>query len=122
MSLDAFSRPGTYNITVVSGDSWRKEITVQTKTAPRTYVPVDLSAYTAQAEIRESASDSTVLVTITATIPDPLTGVIVLEMDRLMTEGLPATAVWDLELDGGLTDTHTILSGTVTVLGDVTRV
>ena len=50
MSLDAFSRPGTYNITVVSGDSWRKEITVQTKTAPRTYVPVDLSAYTAQAD------------------------------------------------------------------------
>lgn len=121
MSLDAFSEPGTYNIKVVSGDSWRREVTVQTKTGPGTYTPIDLTGYTAQAQIRPSAASSTVLATITATIPTPTNGIIVLTLDTTQTEAL-TNGVWDLELDNGPNATHTVLSGTVTVLGDVTRV
>jgi hypothetical protein len=121
MALDAFSEPGTYNIKVVSGDSWRREVTIQTKTGPNTYTPIDLTGYTPQAQIRKTASNSTVLATITAVIPDPLLGVVVLTMDTSVTESLVAS-VWDLELDGGVSNTHTVLSGTVTVIGDVTRV
>lgn len=121
MALDAFSQPGTFNIKVVSGDSWRREITIQTKTGVNTYAPIDLTAYTPAAQIRATASNSTVLATITTTIPAPLTGVIVLELSTAQTEALPSSAVWDLELAASATDTHTILQGAITITGDVTR-
>ena len=56
----------------------------------------------------------------TVTIPTPLTGEVTFAMDTTQTRALPGKGVWDLELDGGVNNTTTIVSGTVCVLPDVT--
>ena len=61
--------------------------------------PVDLTVYTARSQIRTSLGSSTIVLTPTCTIPNPLNGEIIMEI--LATDSTPITVmngVYDLEI------------------------
>ena len=83
---------------------------------------LDLSGYTAEAQVRESADSETVLADFTITDYDngSTDRGIVLSLASADTANFPYRATWDLQLtDGGLTRTY--LAGEVLTDADVTR-
>lgn len=107
--------PGTFNLALYRGDSykWRVELW---QDAAQT-IPVDLTGVVPAAEIRERTAGVRIVELLCT--PEPPNAVIV-EMTPDMYVAVPANGVWDLQLtfpDGAV---HTPVAGTVTVTGDVT--
>lgn len=113
---------GQWNVTIDQGATfdvtllWRDE----------TGTPVDLSGYTARAQIRSQVTSATPLVDLTD--GDGITlgggaGTIQLVISDTDTSALPAPfdGVWDLELESGTGTVTRLLAGTVTVTPEVTR-
>lgn len=120
MPLDALSRPAAYNLTIVAGDSFSRSVTLKEQDG----TPIDLTGYSALAQVRASASSDTVLATFTTAIDAP-NGAVTLSLDTTQTRALGSGAVWDLQLSldaSPTTATHTVIGGQVTVLPDVSRV
>jgi len=117
MPLSTIARPGQYDLVIYAGDSVRREVLVREQGG----TPVDLTGYIPRAQIRDRAGGK-LLAAFIATIPTPSSGVIELLLDTVQTRLLPGAGVWDLELDGGITNTVTILAGSVKVVADVTRI
>ena len=72
-----------------------------------------------QTQIRDRPKGK-LLAEFTVTIPIPTNGEVIFSLDTAQTRALPGKGVWDLELDGGATNTHTIVNGEVCVIPDVT--
>lgn len=112
---------GTYNTTMDRGSDWAK--TFLWKDSTGTAVP--LSGYTARMMIKVTESDSSAVATLTTTngrivlYPD---GHIVLSLPGSQTERItPGSYMYDLKLSGPAHPYKTLLRGTITVIGDVTR-
>ena len=116
MPLDSIARPGTYDLVFVAGDSFRRELLVREQGGS----PIDLTGLVARAQIR-NRPNGTILATITTSIPTPTNGIIIITMDATQTRALPGSGKWDIELDGGITNLHTILAGGVKVIPDITQ-
>jgi hypothetical protein len=114
MPLSDFTEPGTLNLRIVCGDSFTKTITVQESDG----TAIDLTGITGRAEIRDRYGGS-LLETFTVVIATPTNGQVAFSLTATQTRTL-ADGVWDIELDGGISNRHTILQGTVSVLPDVT--
>jgi hypothetical protein len=83
-------------------------------------VPVDLTGATVRAQVRQKAADDPHTDFTVATSSNQIE----LSMSPALTSTLPATGVWDVEVDwasDGL-NIQTVVAGTVTVSQDVTRV
>lgn len=83
--------------------------------------PLNVTGRSYAAQMRSSVDASSAAATFTCTVTDGAAGEVTCVVSASATAGLaPATYVWDLqETAGG--SVATILSGTVTVVADVTR-
>lgn len=117
MPFASLTFPQAYPLTIYAGDSFTRSVLVREKVG----TPIDLTGLVARAQIRDRP-DGTLLATITTAIPVPVDGVIELSMDANTVRALPGAGTWDLELDGGVNNIHTIIVGPVKVTPDVTQV
>ena len=113
---------GQWNLTIDQGATFDVTLTWRDEAGS----PVDLSGYTARAQIRSQVTSATPLVDLT--VGDGITlgggaGTIRLVIDDTDTAALPAPfdGVWDLEVESGSGVVTRLLAGTVTVTPEVTR-
>lgn len=85
-------------------------------------VPLDLTTYTAAAQVRSEEDSAVIIASFDATITDDVNGEITLIMTHTDSADL-VDGVWDCQIiDADNNDwTSTIVAGTVTVDKDVTR-
>ena len=108
--------PGTLNISIYHGDSYRWQFTLWQD--PAKTVPADLTAVIPKAEIR-SAAGGTLITSLDLTVQMP--NIILAVITTAKSQGLPKTGgTWDLQLTYPNGDVQTILLGSVSVTMDVT--
>jgi hypothetical protein len=116
MALSDIARPAKHDLTVVCGDSFSRTFTVRDSAG----AAIDLTGFVGRAQVRDRAGGA-LLADFLVTIAAPTTGVIVISLRSSQTYALPSIGgVWDLELDGGETATHTLIGGRVVVQMGVT--
>lgn len=111
----------SYNFTLDQGSDWYLNITYKDSTG----APINLTGYTAAMQIRETASSTTSVLTLSSgsgiTIT-PLTGVLDLHATATQTAAIAAGKYqYDLELNNSGVITR-IIQGVVTINAEVTRV
>ena len=83
--------------------------------------PIDLTGYTAKAQIRKKESpDSELLADFTCTIPDATDGIVIVVLASEDAALLPKLCYWDLELNNGSGFRRTYVKGKVDVGREVT--
>jgi len=109
--------PAVYDLSVRLGDTETVSVTVQDSAGS----PIDITGRSYAAQIRSTASSSTVLATFTCSITNASAGQFACTLSAATTAALsPGTGVWDLQETSGTTVT-TLLSGQVRFDQDVTR-
>lgn len=104
--------PARADLVVYQGDDIFVHVTVDD-----TVTPIDLTTYTARAEIR-SAPGGTLVAAFTATILDATT--VRLHLPHTESAKLTGNAVWDVQITDAAGLITTITCGTVTVMKQVT--
>lgn len=107
-------QPVCVNLDIYAGDDLVLQVTVTDENNE----PIDLSAATAKAQVRETAAAAKVLGEFVCTITAP--NIIDLELAGSATATFPAEAVWDLQITQS-GKTTTLVYGTVTTTPEVTR-
>lgn len=109
--------PADQDLTIVRGDT---ETLVVTMTTDGT-TAVNITGRTYRAQIRSSQDATTVKASFTCTVTNGAAGQVTCVLSATDSATLPVgIAYWDLEENASGT-VSTVLSGTVTVLADVTR-
>lgn len=116
--------PETLNLTVYQGVPWSDDITLLESLEPA--VPVDLTGYSAEAQVRQRPDSPDVLATMTITFAsDRTTGVLTAALSSAQTAAIPTRnhAYYDIRLTKEGDDSATIvpLAGTITALHAITR-
>lgn len=107
----------TRNLTIYQGDNYAHE--VQLKNSSNAVINISTRSYAGQ--IRKRRSSETISATFTSEITDGANGKVVFSLLPADTAALPAGRyVYDFQETNGAVIT-TILTGTVTVTGEVTR-
>lgn len=109
--------PAKQNLTVTRGDTLTLVVTMTTDGS----TPVNITGRTYAAQIRTSSEATSATASFTCTITDGANGVLTCTVPASTTSSLsPVVYVWDLqETASGVVST--LLSGTVTVVADITR-
>lgn len=106
----------TADLFVYQGDTpgWTVNVTDEGGT------PVDISGYTAKAQIRRAAADADpeVAAEMSAVVQSPF---VHLALTASQTAAMTGRYVWDLQLSGAGGEVITIMAGKVTVRAEVTR-
>jgi hypothetical protein len=106
----------SYPLGIYRGDSYRWRFVLWADTA-RT-VAIDLTSVTVGAEIRVSTGSTPIYpIAIAVTLPNTID----LSLSAAASAQVPAAAIWDLQLTYPSGDVQTIVSGAVSVRGDVTN-
>lgn len=109
--------PADQDLTITRGDT---ETLVVTLTTDGT-TPIDVTGRTYRAQIRQAQDSRTIKASFTCTVTDGANGVVTCVLSAADSATLPVgISYWDLEETASGVVT-TVLSGTVTVLADVTR-
>lgn len=111
---------GPHSLTLTQGQAWTETLTIKNSLG----AAVDLTGYTAKAQIRPSPQSATVLAEITCTFAvDRTTGVIVISLTGTQTAAMPANSasVWDMFITDTSGNSLRILQGQVTTIARVTR-
>jgi hypothetical protein len=107
----------TRDITVYQGDTYAHELRI--KNSSNAVINITSRVYTGQ--IRKKRNSDTVAATFNASITDAANGVVVLSLTAADTSNVTAGAyVYDFQETNGATVT-TLITGTVTVVGQVSR-
>jgi hypothetical protein len=114
MPLSDLTEPAKLDLVLYAGDSFARTFTLKESDGSA----IDLTGLTGRAQVRDRAGGR-LLAEFTVNVT-PLTGTIEVSLTATQTRALLAGGVWDLELDGGDTNTHTIVAGKVKVHPDVT--
>jgi hypothetical protein len=109
--------PGTYDLNLYRGDTTRMQFVLWSD--PGKTVPIDLSAASAAAQIRDRRDNGSIVVELICTITPPNT--VDVTVPIAATETLPTRGVWDLQLTYSNGDIQMVVSGGVTTTPDVTR-
>lgn len=109
--------PARQDLTITRGDTETIAVTITTDGT----TPVDISGRTYSSQMRTTPDIAAIAATATCTITDAATGKLNAVFSAADTSTLdPGYYYWDLQENASGT-ISTILSGTVTVLADVTR-
>jgi len=104
-----------WDLVLYQGDDFSGTVTVNTETGP-----LDLTGYTAQAQIRTAVADTQA--NISADIGATVTpSNIVLAIAHDVTQAMKGNYVWDLKIVDGSGFITTIVAGNVAVIQQVTR-
>ena len=109
-----------YNITIDQGSTFRHNIVVNTSLD----AVVDLTGFTARAQIRYNYYSTDVVESFTCTIPSPTNGTVNIALSAAETELISEDRyVYDVELINSSDDSVTrIMQGNITVYPEVTKV
>lgn len=107
--------PATHNLTI-----YRDRDFSQTFYLKSLGVAMDLTGYSAKAEIRSNKDEEDLIVAFQVTV-DPLIGSIIIELTDTQTILLNDTGFWDLVLTDPHGKRENYIEGSVKVLGTVTR-
>ena len=109
--------PATRNIEIYQGDTYAHQLTL--KNNANAVINITSRAYSGQ--IRKRRSSTTITATFATEITDGANGVVVFSLLPAATANIPAgNYVYDFQEVNGTTVT-TILTGTATITGEVTR-
>jgi hypothetical protein len=109
--------PADQDLTLVRGDTETIVVTMTTDGS----TPIDILGRTYRAQIRQAQDSRTIKASFTCTVTDGANGVITCVLSATDSATLPVgLGFWDLEENASGVVT-TVMSGTVTVLADVTR-
>lgn len=114
MPLSDLTEPAKLDLMLYAGDSFARTFTLKDSNG----VAIDLTGLTGRAQVRDRPGGK-LLASFTVVVT-PLTGTIEVSLTATQTRALTNGGVWDLELDGGDTNTHTIVAGKVKICPDVT--
>ena len=112
--------PGSYPLTIYRGDTAQWTFTLWADAAKTT--PTDLTGSTAAAHIRQSNTSLKEPVPMTCSIELP--NIIHVSLPAAATASIPARGhqgQWDLQLTNTGGVVQTVLAGSVSIVGDVTR-
>jgi hypothetical protein len=118
---------GTKNIIVEKGTTYNTIFTWSTKDAQGVKTPVDISTWTARAQMREDYDSTTPVVSLTSSPAAGITlggaaGTIEIKIPAATTTTIPIdSGVWDLELEDSFGNVVRLLEGKVTFKPEVTR-
>lgn len=126
---------GTYNMLTEQGSTMYRVISLEypdtTDPTGETYLPWDLSGYTARMQVRRLIEDTDFMIEITTendgivveSLGSADKGRIDLHMTASQTAGLDSDGVYDLEIidTGGTGTVSKVIKGTFTVIPEVTR-
>jgi len=108
----------TRNISIYQGDSYAHELRLKTSAS----VAIDISTRTYAGQIRKRRGSDTITATFTSSPTNLAGGIVTLSLPASITAGLAAgTYVYDFQETSG-TSVTTLVTGTVTVTGEVNRV
>jgi hypothetical protein len=108
----------TRDISIYQGDTYAHELRI--KDSANANVSITSRTYTGQ--IRKKRNSDTITATFTSQITNGANGIVVMTLTPANTASIPAgTYVYDFQETNGTTIT-TLITGTVTVVGEVTRV
>lgn len=111
------AKPGTQNLTFVRGDTETVQVTMTSDGS----TPVNITGRTYASQLRSNPEIAAIAATASCSVTDGANGVMQAVYTATSTAALdPGYYYWDLQETNGTTVT-TVLSGTVTVLADVTR-
>lgn len=112
--------PAPVDLYGVQGDTWIFTVRVPSDVDGEY---VNFAGYTFLSQIRSNALSDTVLATfdVEATGATPSTYGILITLDSADTQDLPQSAVWDLKVTNGSSETRTYFAGNVNVTFDVSR-
>lgn len=109
--------PASQNLVITRGDTEVLVITIKSSTS----TPINITGRTYRAQVRESKESATVASSFNCVVTTPLAGEVTCTMPAGVSALLAAGKYyWDFEENNAGVVT-TILAGTVTVLGDVSR-
>lgn len=109
--------PAETNIVITRGDTTTLSITITSNGT----TPIDITGRTYRAQVRSNTEDTSYELAFTCTLTTPASGVLTCVLSAAQTATLePGNHTWDLE-ENASGVVSTILSGTFTVLADVTR-
>lgn len=112
------SLPAPVNLSLYAGDDFAFTISVANPDGSA----MDLTGYTVAAQIRATPTSSTVLGSFTCTLVTPPTGgIISCALPNTVTATLASGGAFDVQMTSGASTITTLVAGTVTVTGDVTR-
>lgn len=110
-----------HDFTHTAGDTFRRQIEW---VEPDGVTPIDLTGYTAAMQIRERpggtvwASSNGASPALTITVATPASGVMV--VSGTISQTTPAVGVWDLQVTSSGGEVYTLVSGSFTVIEQVT--
>lgn len=111
------AQPADQDLTITRGDTETLVVTITTDGT----TPVNITGRTYRAQIRSSQDSTTIKASFTCTVTSGANGQLTCTLSATDSSALPVgIAYWDLEENASGT-ISTILSGTVTVVADVTR-
>ena len=121
---------GIYNITCQQGSTFGRTITFKypDPTSPPTdptYLPWNLTGYTARMQVRRTVDSSTIIISLTTengriTLGGP-TGIIELNISAADTATITSSGVYDLEIIAANGVVDRIMQGNFTLSQEVTR-
>lgn len=106
----------TLALKIYQGDDWSLLVEARTEAGD----PIDMSAATIAAQLREYATSDVVLAACTVDMTDAATGDVLIGLAAAVTADLPSRCVWDYQVDHN-GSRSTWLAGPVTVVREVTR-
>jgi hypothetical protein len=113
-------RPAAYNLECVQGDDFEQSFRLRNKT---TQEPLVLTSWTGTAQVRNTNAQKDLMTTMAVTINHAVApGLVLCTIESEITETMPVgTYMWDLELKDNAGKKRTWLSGTFTILDQVTK-
>jgi len=106
------------NLFVDQGSDYINVVTVESATG----TPLDLTGYTAKSQIRKSYTSS-ISYEFTASIPNPLTGEVLISLSSTDSEEIPpGRYLYDVEITSSLNIKTRVVEGIVTVTPQITQV
>ncbi len=110
----------TYDLVIEAKADWRRSVGFYQD--DEALVPANLTGYTASAMIKTHATDAAPLITITCTIPNPTTGVVVMEVlaSASAAQNFGGKYFWDLVLTSPDGTRTRMLRGSALIIPGVT--
>lgn len=117
---------GTKNITIEKGATFSTTFTWSTKDAQNVITPIDLTTWSARAQMREEHESTLPVVSLTSALAGGIVlgaqGTIAITIGATATAAVPIDkGVWDIELEDSLGNVIRLLEGKVTFKPEVTR-
>ena len=123
---------GIYNITVEQGSTFVRLLSIEqpdiaNDPTGETFIPFDLSGYTARMQIRRTIESDTAMISLTTenggidVIPETAVNEIKLLITAANTATLATSGVYDLEIIDNLGNVSKVVRGDMTLIPEVTK-